>query len=189
MVSNLNTKIGLILFLLKLKKLHFKNYKYILFSFHNVSTLIRETLISNESLHVLKVNNIYLQYLKRSFWVLISWVLYSVKKHVNDMYHYLVDLELRWIYLEQQIWLSKNNNRNLSFFRKVTIDCFVFIDSTNGIKWFLLKTSPLPKICWDIFINAYIFKWDFTFVLYSEYAASVLTMLHFNSTEVLKNQM
>ena len=32
----------------------------------------------------------------------------------------------------------------MSFFRKVTIDRFVFIDSANQIKKFLLKTSPWP---------------------------------------------
>ena len=41
----------------------------------------------------------------------------------------------------------KHSNISLSFLRIVKTYCFIFIDSVNRIKWFLLKTSPWP-ILW-----------------------------------------
>ena len=48
-------------------------------------------------------------------------------------------------FLEQWIWLDKYNTKEICrSFRKVIMDCFVFINSVNRIKWFLLKTSVWP---------------------------------------------
>ena len=64
----------------------------------------------------------------------------------------------------------------MSFFRKVTIDRFIFIDSANRIKWFLLKTSlwiwklsddktGIGRKSFTIFKTKNSVQWNYNFIL------------------------